>query len=152
RGKPLRAGSAPMQRALRGEAVRQERVWIRRPDGSRRALSISCTPLTRRDGAPAGAVCVGREETERLLLEQERNRTLALLDSVLAASPVGLAFLDPSLRFLRVNQMLADLDGQSVQEHLGRVADEILPPEWGEWMTEAVRKVLKSGDPILGVD
>jgi PAS domain-containing protein len=51
------------------------------------------------------------------------NDTLSLLDSMLANAPIGLAFVDDSGRFVRVNQIFADLTGVSVSRHLGRTLD-----------------------------
>ena len=39
------------------------------------------------------------------------NDTLSLLDSMLANAPIGLAFFDRSCRFVRVNQVFADMTG-----------------------------------------
>src|SRR5215210_9125119 len=50
----------------------------------------------------------------------------ALLDAVYAAIPVGLAFLSPDGRFQRVNQALAEMNGRSVEAHLGRTPEEVL--------------------------
>lgn len=44
-----------------------------------------------------------------------------------ADSPVGKAILDKNLRYLAVNQTLADFNGVGVQAHIGRTVEEILP-------------------------
>lgn len=61
------------------------------------------------------------------------NDTLSLLDSMLANAPIGLAFVDRSMRFVRVNQVFAGLTGAAVSGHLGRAVHDILPrPAAGE--------------------
>ncbi|WP_437832350.1 PAS domain S-box protein [Sorangium sp. So ce1153] len=79
-GAPMPAAETPLHRALRGDKVESARWQVRRPDGSARVLSASASPLRRADGAPAGAVMSTRDETERLRLEQERERLLRRLE------------------------------------------------------------------------
>ena len=45
----------------------------------------------------------------------------------LADSPVGKAVLDRDLRYVRINQTLAAFNGRSVEFHLGRTVQEVLP-------------------------
>ncbi|WP_437306064.1 PAS domain S-box protein [Sorangium sp. So ce388] len=79
-GAPMPAAETPLHRALRGDKVESARWQVRRPDGSARVLSASASPLRRADGGPAGAVMSTRDETERLRLEQERERLLRRLE------------------------------------------------------------------------
>lgn len=78
----------------------------------------------------------------------QRNReSLALLDTLLRSAPVGLAFVDPELRFVRVNESLAQLNGKSVEEHLGRTVMEIVP-DVAQHVAPLYRRVLETGEPI----
>ena len=72
------------------------------------------------------------------------NDTLSLLDSMLANAPIGLAFIDHKLRFVRVNQIFADLTGAAVSRHLGRTLTDVLPGSLAEAMCSAVQKVFSS--------
>src|SRR4051812_21058062 len=65
-------------------------------------------------------------------LYDEAERSLALLDTLFATAPVGLAFFDTDLRYMRINTALAQLNGLSVGEHLGRTVNEVLPEADGE--------------------
>jgi CHASE3 domain sensor protein len=65
-------------------------------------------------------------------LETAGERTEALFDTVFARAPVGLAVLDPRMRFVRVNQTLAAMDGVPEDEHLGHGIGEVLPDMAGE--------------------
>lgn len=72
----------------------------------------------------------------------------SLLDTLLWTAPVGFAFLDRDLRFVRVNRTLARLSGIPPDKHVGRRLDELLtrlPPEY----FDAVRHVRDSGLPVL---
>jgi len=77
--------------------------------------------------------------------------TLALLDTVLQTAPVGFAFLDRELRYVRINQALAAMNGRSVEEHLGATVASILP-EVGSALELLFRRVFETGEPIRDVE
>src|SRR4051812_13359689 len=77
-------------------------------------------------------------------LYDEAERSLALLDTLFATAPVGLAFFDTELRYVRINEALAEINGLSVEESLGKTVQEILPEASGG-VTEQIRGVLESG-------
>ncbi len=78
--------------------------------------------------------------------------TLSLLDSMLANAPIGLAFLDKSFRFVRVNQVFAGLTGVPLSRHLGRTPAELLPqPAAGE-IEDVVRRVFATEQPVRNLE
>jgi PAS domain S-box-containing protein len=77
--------------------------------------------------------------------------TLALLDTVLRNAPVGLAFLDRELRYVRINEALAGMNGRSVEEHLGATLASIVP-EIASTVEPLFRRVFESGEPIKDVE
>ena len=81
----------------------------------------------------------------------DRDRSLGLLDSILANAPVGFAFFDRDLRFARVNEALARLDEEPESAHLGRPAEDVLGPA-GHEMAAFLRRVRDTGEPILDVE
>ncbi len=81
----------------------------------------------------------------------DRDRSLGLLDSILANAPVGFAFFDRDLRFARVNEAMADLDEEPESSHLGRSAEEVLGPA-GHELAAFLREVRDTGRPILDVE
>ncbi|MFD0355387.1 PAS domain-containing protein, partial [Streptomyces sp. NPDC127110] len=59
--------------------------------------------------------------------ELDRVKTnLAFLDALFETCPIGLVMLDQDLRYVHLNQALADMDGLPVAAHLGRATDEIM--------------------------
>lgn len=96
-----------------------------------------------------------RAEAERMsLLSREREarqqaeETTALLDMLVATAPVGMAFVDASLRFVRINQVLADINGLPVEAHLGRSLPEVLPA-LAPTLEPLYRRAL-AGESLLG--
>ncbi|WP_368671415.1 ATP-binding protein [Corallococcus exiguus] len=82
---------------------------------------------------------------------QEAERSLALLDSLLEAAPVGIAFLDPELRYLRINSTLARLNNKPVEDHRGRTLHEMVRIGAVAPIERALRRVLETGRPVQDV-
>ena len=79
--------------------------------------------------------------------ENRMAESLALLDTLFASAPVGLAFFDSDLRFLRANGTLAAIDGVPREEHIGRPIGEVLPAMGPA--VDGLRRVLETGEPLL---
>ena len=95
-------------------------------------------------------------ERERLLAEAEeavrrRAESLALLETLMANAPVGLAFLDRDLRFTHVNQALAAMHGLAAAEHIGRTVRETVP-DLAPTLEPLLRRVADGDEPALEID
>jgi PAS domain S-box-containing protein len=77
--------------------------------------------------------------------------SLSLLDALLAGAPVAVCFLDRELRYIRVNQTLADINGLTIAEHLGRKFGEVFPGLVDEFEAQ-LQQVLETGEPLLNVE
>jgi PAS domain S-box-containing protein len=75
--------------------------------------------------------------------------SLAVVDAVFAAAPVGLAFMDTSFHYVRVNDALARINGLPAEEHLGRSLRDVLGDELARTIEPYHRHVLDTGEPIL---
>ncbi len=80
------------------------------------------------------------------------NDTLSLLDSMLANAPIGLAFVDRNNRFVRVNQIFADLTGIAISRHLGRTLTDLLPASVAREVETAVQRVFLSEEPVRNLE
>lgn len=70
-----------------------------------------------------------------------------LLDSEV---PIGLAVLDSGLRYHRINRVLAEANGPSVAQHLGRSVAEVLP-DAAATLLPLLREVLETGQAKRGL-
>ena len=52
---------------------------------------------------------------------------LAEIEQLYATAPIGLVLLDADLRFVRLNQLLAELNGVAIEAHIGRTVRDIVP-------------------------
>jgi PAS domain S-box-containing protein len=150
-GRPLPLERVPLYRALQGESVRDELIWVRRPDGTRLPIAVTATPLRRPDGTPGGAVLSARDMALRRALAQEREEALALLDVLMASAPVGLSFLDRDQRYVRINHTLAAINGVPVEQTLGRTPWEVIP-EIAPFSIPPYQHVMETGEPILNME
>ncbi len=74
--------------------------------------------------------------------------TLALLDTLLACAPVGIAFLDPSLHYVKVNGALASRNGIPTEGHIGRTVAEVAPAVAAD-VEPIFHRVMQSGEPVV---
>jgi PAS domain S-box-containing protein len=141
--------------ALKGESIRFERqasslearwfdVFAFRVDApEERHVAVLFSDVTERRRAVA-------EREAALTREREAN---ALLDAISASAPVGLAFFDRELRFRRINARLAQMNGLSVEEHLGHRPDELLPDVEGlETALSRLQELIATGRSSLDIE
>jgi PAS domain S-box-containing protein len=84
-------------------------------------------------------------------MEEQRaglSDTLALLDSMLENAPIGFAFFDRKLRYVRINQFLAGMTQMPIGRHLGRSIAEMLPETAADVLQRQVQSVFETGQPV----
>jgi signal transduction histidine kinase len=134
-------------RPLRG-LLRGTKLLIRDPERS------DVFPLKTRSLNEAGELTRSFNTMVAALKEQRAglNETLALLDSMLANAPIGFAFFDRKMRYVRMNQFLAEMDQLSISRHLGRTVEEIFPGSVGGELTAAIEQVFITGEPVRDLE
>ena len=65
-----------------------------------------------------------------------------------AIAPVGLCYFDTDLRFLYINEWLANINGLPVEAHLGNTIDEVLK-DIAVDVVPQLRHVLETGEPVI---
>lgn len=80
-----------------------------------------------------------------------RKRQLAEIEAIYNTAPVGLSVVDRDMRFVRVNRRLAEINGVSVQAHLGRGVGEIVP-DLLPFVEPLFQQVLDTGQPLHNVE
>lgn len=81
----------------------------------------------------------------------ELARAAAELEDIYNTAPVGLCLLDPQLRYVRINERLADMHGRPVAEHIGRTFRQVVPAI-ADVMEPNARQVLATGQAVLNVE
>jgi len=80
---------------------------------------------------------------------REAQDSLAVVDAVFGAAPVGLAFMDTNFHYVRVNEALAQINGLPAEEHYGRSLRDVLGDELASTIEPYHRRVLETGEPLL---
>ncbi len=145
-------------RAIAAENPFEVDCRIRRHDGAYRWHTFRSLP--RRDAGGVVVRWIGtatdvddRKRFEEQLWRSERAaaETLSLLETVLSTAPVGIGFVDRECRLVRMNEMLARVNGGSVEEQLGRTIADVVPAIWSQ-IEPVLRRALDSGESVLNID
>ncbi|MFI0960410.1 SpoIIE family protein phosphatase [Streptomyces sp. NPDC021080] len=117
---------------------------IRHKDGSTRLMEFRNMRLLD-DHGDVYALGIAADHT----LLQRVETDLALSERLINQSPIGLALMDPDLRYLMVNPALERIDGIPAEDHVGRHLRETLPFPDVDTVESALRQVLTTGTPLL---
>ena len=85
---------------------------------------------------------------DNALLYRAAQESYAQIDTLLASAPVAIGFWDRDLRFIRLNDALAQLNGLPAEEHLGRTLAEVIPG-LAPALEPLYRRVLETGEPVV---
>jgi two-component system, sensor histidine kinase and response regulator len=91
------------------------------------------------------------EIEERKQAEESMRESEAWLNAYFAASPSGMAMVDPQLRYVKVNQPLADITGVPLQSQIGRTIRETVP-QLADILEPLYQEVFATGKPILNFE
>ncbi|WP_405528001.1 SpoIIE family protein phosphatase [Streptomyces avidinii] len=119
---------------------------VRHRDGHRVPMEMWIVPAVDRQGR-MGAMLIAVETSEVLHMRD----SLAALQSLFTQSPIGLATLGTDLRFLRVNDALARMNGVSAAEHLGKRLTEVVPGVNAVALEATMQQVLERGTAVVDV-
>ncbi|MGB3510102.1 MAG: CheR family methyltransferase [Microcoleaceae cyanobacterium] len=103
------------------------------------------------DGNADGIVMTLININELKNAQGQLQRTNNLLETLYESIPVGLSLVDQELRYLRINSVLAEINGCSVSEHIGKTISDILP-QLAEQLTPLYRQVLETGEAIRNLE
>lgn len=92
-----------------------------------------------------------RDVTEEYVRDEQHTKALAELEAIYKYAPIGLIVVDPELRCLKINDVMARLTGVSVEAHIGRTIDEVLP-DLAPVARPFLLKALHERKPILNTE
>lgn len=94
-----------------------------------------------------------RQKAEQRLQKQQSQiqRQLAEIETIYRSAPIGLNVLDTELRFIRINQQLADMNGLPIEAHIGHTVRELFP-NVADTIEQLLRPILETGEPLLNVE
>jgi PAS domain S-box-containing protein len=124
---------------------------LRHRDGTYRWVEDTCRVVRDASGRPREAVGVWTDITARKNLEAELAFQRQQLDFFFHGATAGLTLLDKDLRYLQINDTLAEMNGRPAGEHLGKTVREIVP-DLAPVSEPILQKVLATGEPVLSVE
>ncbi len=139
--------------AMQEGSLVRHRYRIRTADGSYRWVMNVGRPQLDENGKSVGYVGSIIDVHDYTLAADALARADAQLDAVFQGAPVGLAFLDRELRFQRINERLASINGLPVAAHIGKTPPDLLPgiENMSDIMAD-LRRIVDTGVPLLGVE
>nr|WP_314444373.1 PAS domain S-box protein [uncultured Sphingomonas sp.] len=87
---------------------------------------------------------------ERLRAEDQLRRSAEEIEAIYASAPIGLAVLDRDLRYVRINERLAEINGFVAADHIGKSVRELLP-DLAPRVEPALARVLE-GNEVWGIE
>ena len=125
------AGTTPTEPGL-------EKCWL-----------VSFHPRKDHDGAVQHIATVVQDITAHKQAEEQLRSTQQYLDTILLNLPVGVAILEgPAFRYYRINHLLAEINGLSVEDHLDKPLAAVLPDAAPD-IIPGLRHVLETGEARL---
>ena len=149
-----RAGAGAAWRAAMAEARRGDgapftrEVRLRRvQDGAWRWFLLRGGPIDDGLGGIAAWAVVGVDFHEHREARAAIASSAAQLRATYETAPAGLCLMDRELRFIALNEKLAQANGQPVAAHLGQRFADVAPHVAPE-LEPALRRVLETGQPV----
>jgi PAS domain S-box-containing protein len=148
-GHAIPRAEMPVARAARGEPVRRLEMDVHGPRG-RRSLILDAQLIPVLAGKPPTVVVCFEDVTHLRRTEDSGDEAHALLDTLFETAPIGLAYYDTDLRYIRINRALAEINGIPPEDHIGRTLEEMLPGlEPG--VAETYRRIIATGEPVTDI-
>ena len=91
------------------------------------------------------------EVEERKQADGAARKSEAQLNAYFNASPAGMGMVDTQLRYLKVNQRLADITGLPIAEHSGKTIREIVP-RLADVLEPLCQEVFATGKPLVNFE
>ncbi|WP_418961021.1 SpoIIE family protein phosphatase [Streptomyces tritici] len=117
---------------------------VRHRDGHHVTMETWILPAADPEGR-TGAMLIAVETSEVLRMRD----SLAALESLFTQSPIGLATLGLDLRFVRVNDALARMNGVPAADHVGRRLTDVVPGVNAAALEGLMRQALSDGKAVV---
>lgn len=136
--------------AAAGAFMRYE-VDVIGKDNQTVTIDFSLRPISNPQGQVTLLIAEGRDISDRKALEHKLAFREALLNAFFYSAPVGLCIIDEELRYIKINQQLAEINGLPVSEHIGKNFYQILP-DLASCLVPLYQQVLTTEEPTLNIE
>lgn len=94
---------------------------------------------------------ISQDITERKTIEEAFLASEKRLSAFFNNSPVGLALWDRDFRYVFLNDVLQEINGPTVEEHIGRKVQDVLPKA-AHLIVPLFEKILSTGESLLDME
>ncbi|OHC64241.1 MAG: hypothetical protein A3H93_14205 [Rhodocyclales bacterium RIFCSPLOWO2_02_FULL_63_24] len=132
------------------EALRQR--WLKPAKRAYTGQQVTLVALTLTASGLAIALLIAlwsAHKQRRMARDIERSE--AAFDAFFDASPAGMAILDRDLRFVRINETLARINGRAAGDHIGRPIEQLVP-DLASNVVPLMREVLVTGHSFHNIE
>ncbi len=136
--------------AAAGEFIRYE-VEIIGIDNTPIIIDFSIKPVFDENGKIVLLIPEGRDISQAKVLQKEITLREARFNAFFTSAPLGMAILDKELRYVQINELLAEINGFPVAEHIGKKSQDILP-KFGYNLEFLYQQVIDTGRPLLNLE
>ncbi len=126
-------------------------VITRRKSGENFYSHLMLSLLQDNTGEVVGMICYLTDLSIRKALEQELVQRQALFDAFFKDAPTGLCIWDSQLRYVQINQFLAEINCLSPAEHIGKTVREILP-NIAPIIEPLYEEILRTKQPLINIE
>ena len=84
-------------------------------------------------------------------IKTEITQKQQLLETFFDKASIGLAILDESLQYVQINDVLANINGKPVEEHIGKTVCRIIP-DIAPKLKSIYQQVTTTGEPVDGIE
>lgn len=145
-----------IEKAALGESSRFD-VEVNMQEGEVATIDFQIEPMRDADGVviyliPSAIDVTHRRQMERALeLAEIKSRSLLQeIEDIYNSAPIGMCVLDKQLRWTRINEHLAEINGLPASDHIGRSVLEVLP-DIAVKALPLLEQVLSSGKAIHNI-
>lgn len=127
---------------------------LKQKDGSSCYYSIKSSIVSSENGGKVHSFLrdvTKRREMEEILHESEikSQKRLAEIEAIYNSAPIGLCVLDRNLRFVRINDRMAEINGFSPEEHIGKTIQEVIP-DLAEQGEAVAKEIFETKKKVMG--
>ncbi|MEG4857470.1 PAS domain S-box protein [Microcoleus sp. K1-B6] len=126
-------------------------VITRRKSGEKFSSHLMLSLLKDKRGEVVGMIGSLTDLSICKALEQELAQRQSLFDAFLKEAPAGLCILDSQLRYVQINQFLAEINCLSPAAHIGKRVREILP-NMAPIIEPLYEQILRTKQPLINIE
>ncbi len=143
---------AHLDRLLASDDVAfSEAFRVVREEGEVRWFAGDARLVRDENGVPTHLIGLNTDITARKRTEERLQAQLEELRAIYDSAPVGLCVFDGEGRYIRINERLAEINGRTLEQHIGKRMREVVP-SLAPKAERLIERVVRTGEPVTDVE